>query len=139
MRRMLVTLSVALAVVMTACSAPASTDSGEAPTLVAQLSDFKVTLDHPSIAAGHVVIGIRNTASMEHELKVIKTCVAPDQLPIDGATAKASEQGKVGEVLNIGAGASRKLVLELAAGKYVLLCNIAGHYQLGMHTALEVK
>lgn len=139
MRRPFFTLFLALAVVVTACSAPAPADSGEAPTLIAQLSDFKVTLDHPSIAAGHVVIGIRNTASMEHELKVIKTDLAPDQLPIDGATAKASEQGKVGEVLNIAGGASRKLVLELAAGKYVLLCNIAGHYQLGMHTALEVK
>lgn len=139
MRRPLFTLFVALAVVMTACSAPAATDSAEAPTLIAQLSDFKVTLDHPSIAAGHVVIGIRNVASMEHELKVIKTDVAADQLPIDGATAKASEQGKVGEVLNIAGGASRKLVLELAAGKYVFLCNVAGHYQLGMRTALEVK
>ena len=85
------------------------------------------------------MIGIRNVASMEHELKVIKTDVAADQLPIDGATAKASEQGKVGEVLNIAGGASRKLVLELAAGKYVFLCNVAGHYQLGMRTALEVK
>jgi uncharacterized cupredoxin-like copper-binding protein len=27
----------------------------------------------------------------------------------------------------------------LAPGHYVLICNIAGHYQLGMHTSLTVK
>ena len=76
---------------------------------------------------------------MPHELKVIKTDLAPDKLPVDGATAKASEEGKVGELVSIPGGASRKLVLELAAGKYVLLCNVAGHYQLGMRTGLEVN
>lgn len=76
---------------------------------------------------------------MVHELKVVKTDLAPDQLPIDGGTAKASEEGKVGEVLNIASGVTRKLVLELPTGTYVLICNIAGHHQLGMRVGLEVK
>ena len=85
------------------------------------------------------MFGIRNHAGMAHEVKVIKTDVDADKLPIDGAAAKASEAGKVGELLNIGAGASRKLVLDLTPGRYVIVCNIAGHYQLGMRVALEVK
>ena len=121
-----------------ACGA-APVDSGEVPNLYVDLSDFKIVADHPSIAAGHVVIGIRNHASMLHELRVIKTDLAPDQLPVDGGTAKAKEDGKVGELLNIVSGASRKLVLELPPGKYVLICNITGHYQLGMRAGLEVK
>jgi uncharacterized cupredoxin-like copper-binding protein len=28
---------------------------------------------------------------------------------------------------------------DLAAGKYVVICNVAGHYQLGMRAALEVQ
>jgi uncharacterized cupredoxin-like copper-binding protein len=96
-------------------------------------------IDHPTILSGHVVIGIRNHAAMAHEFKVIKTDLAPDQLPIDAASAKASEDGKVGELLNIAAGASRKLVVDLTPGKYVLICNVAGHYQLGMRVGLEVK
>jgi uncharacterized cupredoxin-like copper-binding protein len=109
------------------------------PSLYVDISDYKIVTDHPTIAGGHVVVGIRNHAAMAHELKVIKTDLAPDQLPVDAATAKAKEDGKVGELLNIAGGASRKLVLELTPGKYVLICNIAGHYQLGMRVGLEVQ
>ncbi|HSW94816.1 MAG TPA: sulfocyanin-like copper-binding protein [Patescibacteria group bacterium] len=125
--------------VLYACAAAGPADTSEVPSVYVDISDFKIVTDHPTIAAGHVVVGIRNHASMLHELKVIKTDLAPDQLPVDGATAKAKEDGKVGELLNITAGASRKLVLELTPGKYVLICNIAGHYQLGMRVGLEVQ
>ena len=125
--------------VLSACAAAGPADTSEVPSVYVDISDFKIVTDHPTIAAGHVVVGIRNHASMLHELKVIKTDLAPDQLPVDGATAKAKEDGKVGELLNITAGASRKLVLELTPGKYVLICNIAGHYQLGMRVGLEVQ
>jgi len=128
----------AVLVLTAACAAPAS-DTGEVPALYLDLSDFKIVTDHPTVAAGHVVFGIRNHASMAHEVKVIKTDLDPDKLPVDGAAAKVIEDGKVGELLNIGAGASRKLVLDLTPGKYVLICNVVGHYQLGMRVALEVK
>ena len=122
-----------------ACAAAGPADTSEVPSIYVDLSDYKIVTDRPTIAGGHVVVGIRNHAAMAHELKVIKTDVAPDQLPVDSATAKVKEDGKVGELLNIAAGASRKLVLELAPGKYVLICNIAGHYQLGMRVGLEVQ
>jgi uncharacterized cupredoxin-like copper-binding protein len=127
-----------VAIGASACSS-APADTSEVPAVYVDMSDFKLLTDHPSIAVGHVVIGIRNHASMLHELKVIKTDLAPDQLPLDAATAKANEDGKVGELLNISGGASRKLVLELGAGKYVLICNVPGHYQLGMRVGLEVQ
>ena len=137
MRRIFPVLA-AILVLTAACAAPAS-DTGEIPGLYLDLSDFKIITDHPTVAAGHLVFGIRNHAAMAHEVKVIKTEIDADKLPIDGASAKASEAGKVGEILNIGAGASSKLALDLTPGKYVLICNIAGHYQLGMRVALEVK
>lgn len=133
------TLIALVVLVASACAAAGPADTSEVPSLYVEISDFKILTDHPTIAAGHVVVGIRNHASMLHELKVIKTDLAPDQLPVDGATAKATEDGKVGELLNIAGGASRKLVLELVPGKYVLICNIAGHYQLGMRVGLEVQ
>ena len=129
----------AIAIVTSACAAAGPADTSEVPSVYVDISDYKIATDHPTIAAGHVVVGIRNHAAMAHELKVIKTDLAPDELPVDGATAKASEDGKVGELLNIAAGASRKLVLELTPGKYVLICNIAGHYQLGMRVGLDVQ
>jgi uncharacterized cupredoxin-like copper-binding protein len=128
----------ALVLLTAACAAPAGGTS-EVPTLYLDLSDFKIVTDHPTVAAGRVVFGVRNHASMSHELKVIKTDLDPDKLPIDGAAAKAKEDGKVGELLNIPAGASRSLGLDLTPGTYVLICNLAGHYQLGMRVTLEVR
>lgn len=127
-------------VLAAACGgAAAPAEGGAQPTLVVDLSDYKLVTDHPSVPAGHIVFGIRNHASMLHDMKVIKTDLPEDKLPIDTGTAKATEAGLVGGVENIPGGASRKLELDLQPGHYVLICNVAGHYQLGMHATLEVK
>jgi uncharacterized cupredoxin-like copper-binding protein len=131
--------AIVLVIGASACGGAATSDTSDVPTLNVDLSDFKIAPDHPSVPAGRTVFGIRNHASMLHELKVIKTDLDPDKLTIDAAAAKANEDGKAGELLNIAAGASRKLVLELGPGKYVLICNVAGHYQLGMRVGLEVR
>lgn len=136
LRRLLVTLSAAL-VVAGACGGGRESEPSEQPTLSVALSDFAVTADPGAVKAGRVVFAIRNRAAMTHELIVIRTDLAPDALPVDGG--KAKEDGRVGGITNISAGASRKLVLELTPGKYVLICNIAGHYQLGMRVALTVE
>ena len=134
MRRIVVIFAAAL-LVTTACGgAPEST---EQPTLSVELTDFAVKADPGTVKAGHQVFAVSNRASMIHDLVVIKTDLAPNALPLDGG--KAKEDGKVGGVANISAGVSRKLVLELPAGHYVLICNVPGHYQLGMRTALTVE
>ena len=38
----------------------------------------------------------------------------------------------------LGPGKSASAVFDLAPGKYVLFCNLWGHYKDGMHTAFEV-
>ena len=102
------------------------------------MSDYKITVSVPSVKAGSVKIGVRNLAAMEHSFQVIKTDLAPDKLPVDGASAKANEDGKVGELKSIPAGKSAALTVDLTPGKYVFICNIAGHYQLGMRTGFTV-
>ncbi len=137
--RKLVSLVAALAVVVVACGG-ATGETGEQPTLYVDLSDYRIAPDKPVVPPGRVVIGIRNHASMSHDLKVIKTDAAPDQLPYDQGAAKVKEDGKVAGLENIPGGASRKLVVaDLAPGRYVLICNVAGHYLLGMRAPLEVK
>src|SRR5207248_8046408 len=127
----------ALALLVVACAGPAA----EAPSgsqVVAELADYKITVSVPSVKAGSVKIGVRNLASMEHSFQVIKTDLAPDKLPVDGASAKANEDGKVGELKSIPGGKSAALTVDLTPGKYVFICNIAGHYQLGMRTGFTV-
>ena len=66
---------------------------------------------------------------MEHSFQVIKTDLPPDKLPTDGASAKAKEDGKVGEIASIPAGKSAAVTVDLAPGKYV--------YRSDRHKALR--
>jgi len=128
---------IALAIVAVSCGAPA--DSAPADSqVVAELADYKITVNVPSVKAGKVKIGVRNVGTMEHSFQVLKTDLPPDKLPVDGASAKAKEDGKVGEIASIPAGKSAAVNLDLTPGKYVFICNVAGHYQLGMHTGFTV-
>ena len=131
--------AVSLAFVLLAVSCTPAPES--APTdsqVVAELADKTITVNVPSVKAGKVKIGVRNVGTMQHSLAVLKTDLAPDKLPVDGASAKAKEDGKVGEIASIPAGKSAAVTLDLEPGKYVFICNIAGHYQLGMHTGFTV-
>ena len=129
---------IALALIVGACTSPAeSAPSGS--QVVAELTDYKITVNVPSVKAGKIKIGVRNLASMEHSFQVLKTDLAPDKLPVDGASAKAKEDGKVGEIPSIPAGKSASVTLDLTPGKYVFICNVASHYQLGMHTGFTLE
>jgi uncharacterized cupredoxin-like copper-binding protein len=134
--RLLTTLAL-LAILAASCGGTpeaAPTDS----QVVAEMTDYKITVNVPSAKAGKIKIGVRNLAAMEHSFEVIKTDLPQDKLPVDGASAKAKEDGKVGEIKSLPAGKSGAVTLDLQPGKYVFICNIAGHYQLGMHTGFTV-
>jgi uncharacterized cupredoxin-like copper-binding protein len=45
----------------------------------------------------------------------------------------------VDEVENVTPGATKQLAVDLKPGRYVLVCNIPGHYKLGMRTAVVVS
>src|SRR6266566_3665428 len=95
----------ALALLVATCANPAA----EAPTgsqVVAELADSKITVNVQSVKAGTIKIGVRNLGTMEHSFVVLKTDLLQDKLPVDGASAKAKEDGKVGEIPSIPAGKS---------------------------------
>ena len=50
-------------------------------------------------------------------------------------TNKVSETKSVGEVGNVPKGKTRTKTLTLKKGNYVLVCNIAKHYEMGMRVA----
>jgi uncharacterized cupredoxin-like copper-binding protein len=45
----------------------------------------------------------------------------------------------LGEIPLIPSGASKRLTLRVSPGKYVLLCNLLGHYQAGQFAALRAR
>ena len=128
----------ALVLVASSCSATPESVPTDAQ-LVVTFKDYSVTLSVATVKAGTVKIGVQNAGAMAHQFDLIKTDLAADKLPIDGSSGKAKEDGMVKQVLNIGVGKVAVVTVDLAAGHYVIICNVPGHYQLGMRTDLTVQ
>ncbi len=108
-------------------------------TVIVDMSEYKITLNTTTVKAGVVKIGIRNLGTMVHDFDLIKTDLPFDKLPIDGAAGKAKDDGLVKQMTNISPNRVTTLEANLAAGNYVIICNVSGHYQLGMRAALTVQ
>jgi uncharacterized cupredoxin-like copper-binding protein len=126
-----------IAVVSAAVAAAAQSAVAATPTVKVGLKEYKVLPSAKSVTAGKVTFSVKNVGKVNHELVVIKTNVAPGKLPVKNA--KASEKGSVGKVPELKPGKSGKVTLKLAKGKYVLLCNLPAHYQLGQYSGFTVK
>ena len=107
--------------------------------VIVDLKDYAITLSVASVKAGTVKFGIRNNATMVHDFDVYKTDLPFDKLPIDGGSAKVKIDGLVKQMINIAANRSTTLSADLQPGNYVIICNVAGHYQLGMRVGLKVE
>ena len=137
MRRLPAAL-VSVGLLLAACGGAQQAGAPAGSQVIVEMTDYKVTVNVASVKAGSTKIGVRNLASQMHSFEVLKTDLPHDKLPIDGVTAKAKEDGKVGGIESIAPGGSASVTLDLAPGKYVLICNVAGHYQLGMHISFTV-
>ncbi len=103
----------------------------------------------PSAPAGSVTFAVTNTGPEDvHEFVILKTDLDPGALPVD-ANGAVTETGAgievVDEIEDIPVGSSQELTATLAAGKYVLLCNIydetekEAHYKMGMRIAFTAE
>lgn len=138
MRRLALATLIGLTLVAGACGESTPAFDAKSVQLVVEMRDYSIAPNVTTVKAGTVKIGVRNLAAMLHNLAVIKTDLAPDMLPYDTGAAKAVETGLVGKV-DINPQRSASLTVTLEPGKYVLICNVAGHYQLGMRAALTVE
>jgi uncharacterized cupredoxin-like copper-binding protein len=127
--------ALALAALSAAALVPAAVGAGG--TVNVTLKEFTVQPAPKSITAGKVTFKVRNTGKLGHELVVLKTNTAPGKLKLKGT--RAVETGKVGEVAELKPGKSGTLTRTLAKGKYVLLCNVKGHYQAKQYFGFVVK
>jgi uncharacterized cupredoxin-like copper-binding protein len=107
------------------------------------LEDFEVQRDAAVVPAGTVSFRILNQGPTSHEFIVVRTDLDPDKLPLqsDGLTVNEDADGitLLDEADSLDIDDRQTLVLDLAAGKYVLYCNLEGHYLGGMHAALTVR
>jgi uncharacterized cupredoxin-like copper-binding protein len=98
--------------------------------------DFRITAP-ATLPAGRVDLSVDNTGPDDHELIVIRTS-KPVPRRADGLTVNedAVERQTVGTI-EPGIGA-RHLDLNLRPGRYVMFCNMDGHYLGGMHRQFRV-
>jgi uncharacterized cupredoxin-like copper-binding protein len=91
------------------------------------------------VRAGSVTLRVHNSGPDRHELIVVHSDralpIRPDGLTVNEEAVQHDEPGLLEPA---GAGAVRDLTVNLAPGRYVLFCNMAGHYLGGMHTTLVV-
>ena len=109
-------------------------------TVNVELGEFTLVPDVSSVAAGDIEFVATNIGDIEHELVVLKTDLAPDALPVADGRVTESAPGidEIGEIETFAAGTTESATFALAAGNYVLICNIVDHYEAGMTAAFTV-
>ena len=94
------------------------------------------------VRSGNVTVEVTNgSKDTIHEMIVAPVADATQPLPYVAAENRVDEDGAghLGEVSELDPGKSGALKLELKPGKYILFCNIPGHYMNGMWTLLTVE
>jgi len=112
--------------------------SGGGTTVHATLKDDSITIDPTTTAAGKISFEIRNDGTMTHEFEIFRTDLAPDALPTDGSVVNDGGLQAVDEVEDIAPATTAQLNVDLAAGSYVMICNLPDHYARGMHSGFTV-
>jgi uncharacterized cupredoxin-like copper-binding protein len=113
------------------------------PSITATESDFTISLSAAHVAAGPFALVADNRGPSAHELVVFRTSLAIDKLPLDSAGDVVEDSPQLVKVADSGTnvvpGQSRTLYTVLTPGTYVFVCNLPGHYRLGMRAALVVQ
>ncbi len=96
----------------------ASSGGGPSTTINTTEKDFAIALDNSSVPAGSVTFKITNQGPSPHNISIKEL----------KKTSDTFDAGKPGQ-----------FTVDLPAGTYTVICEIAGHEQLGMHVMLTVK
>jgi uncharacterized cupredoxin-like copper-binding protein len=119
--------------------AASSGTSAAGTKVVAVLKEFSIEPDKTSAPAGSVSFDAQNKGTTPHELKIVKTDLAPDKLPVkDGKVDEGAVQ-ILAKSAEFAAGQNQTVTASLTAGRYVLICNVVAHYPAGMHIAFAVE
>lgn len=131
-------------------AADATTPAADGTVIEVQLNEFSVVASKGKAPAGSITFRVTNEGpDDEHEFVIIRSDLAIDALPTDAdGSVPEDKVDFVDEVEGLAVGASGEVTVDLAAGKYVLICNlvetepdgtIESHYQEGMRSALTVE
>jgi uncharacterized cupredoxin-like copper-binding protein len=99
-----------------------------------------ISMSQSLVPEGNVNFLVSNDGAKKHEFVVLQTKTAADAFPIvsfEGEANRINEDAagvtNVGETGDMEAGSQKLLSINMAAGHYAVVCNLPGHYKMGMH------
>ena len=101
-----------------------------------------ITASATKVSPGEVTFLVTNASgALIHEMIVASLVDAAEPLPYVDADLRVDEEGVqvLGEVPELEPGRTGSLTLKLDEGKYLLFCNMPGHYAARMWTLLTVE
>jgi uncharacterized cupredoxin-like copper-binding protein len=104
------------------------------------LAEFSILPEPASIVDGPVNFRVTNEGVIIHDFRVIATDLAVEALPLDASGLQVDEAqvDVLGSSALLEMGGSQIVSVGLPPGSYVLICNIATHYQAGMRVGFDV-
>lgn len=116
---------------------------GAEPTLTIKMGEFFFAPKNVAAKAGATTIEAPNEGSVEHEMVIFKTNMDPGKLPTE-ANGEVDEEKmdkiaeSAGEIPDVEASETKSSQFKLTPGRYVMFCNLPGHYAGGMYGTLTV-
>ena len=103
--------------------------------------DFSIKVSSSRLAPGTVVFRVVNRGPDAHELIIIRDPHPELPLRSDGITVSEErlEHQTVGVLEPGDPGSVREVRVKLQKGRYVLICNMSGHFMGGMHAVVNVE
>ncbi|MEK7247808.1 MAG: hypothetical protein AAB092_04990 [Chloroflexota bacterium] len=144
MKLFLVLCAALAALLATGCS-----DTSGGGQLNVTLDEWKITLDKTSLPEGPIEFTIKNDGEKQHEFIILRTDIAPGELPTndDGsADVNAPDVDELHTVEELDDGDETGRTYTLDAGKYVFIDNTVeeengakvSHYDQGMRVGFTI-
>lgn len=107
-----------------------------------KMAKMAININPTMVARGNVKFNVTNLAgALVHEVIVAQVNDENELLSFDAVKNEVDEDTiqTLGQVAEIYPNKTASMTLELKPGKYILYCNVAGHFMAGMWTVIEVK
>ena len=122
--------------------AASSAQAADPPVVNVTISDGSMQVDQSSVPAGPVTFQVFVKSDQAHEINVLKTQLDPKSLPEGTEPGVIDEDAvgdKAGEIEDVPPDMPQADTFDMTSGRFVVFCNLAGHYAKGEVATLVVK
>lgn len=123
----------------TAAAAPTEGTAIDVALGETDVQHMYMNLSSTDVAAGTVTFQVTNEGVKKHEFVILATDTAAADLELNGDEVDEEAYTVVDEAEDIEPGDTATLTVSLDAGHYALICNLKGHFRMGMYNDLTAS